>query len=291
MKKRKSIFIIFLLSMSLIVVSFFSTKSYTYSSGESGASGAPGETTCSRSGCHGAGQGGLPDNTGPGRIELTCSNMTNWEFVEGQTYHLTLNMHDSTAGIFGFSFSALDNTNNTSTGKFVFTDLVHTRLLTESVAGNVRYYVAHKSGPGSNRVSPGVFNFDWTAPNGVKEITFYFTGNGANNDGTNGPEDNIYSGQQIISLATSAGIEEELTVSSVISIFPNPSKYTININLNGMVKPETQYTVYSMNGMKMIDNMNYKPGAEVSLEGWKPGKYFVQMNLNGKALSKPFIVE
>jgi hypothetical protein len=270
---------------------YFTHKGYTDINGRAAVSGAPGETTCSQASCHGAGGGGLADNKGPGAITISSSNMTNWKFTAGQTYHITVVNTDKNAGVFGIGVSALDNATNKSAGTLVITDATHTQIKTKTVSGSSRSYITHKDQAGATKTKPGTFNFDWKAPSGITDVTFYFAGIGANNNGSEDGGDNVYTGKQVVTLATTTGINEELTAQSEISLFPNPAKSEIRIAINGMSTTETQYTVYSINGMKMMDNINYKPGAEISLEGWKPGKYFVQMNLNGKAVSKPFIVE
>ncbi len=270
---------------------YFTQKGYTDSAGRAAVSGALGETTCSQKSCHGSGGGGLADNAGPGAVTISSSNMTNWKFTAGQTYHISVVNTDKNAKVFGVGVSALDNATNKSAGTFKITDATHTQIKTKSVSGSVRSYVTHNDQGGATLTKPGTFNFDWTAPIGIANVTFYFSSVGANNDGSEDGGDNVYSGKQIVSLSTGTAIDDDLMTSSSISIFPNPAKSEIRIMVNGLATSETQYTVYSINGMKMIENITYKPGSEISLEGWTAGKYFVQMNLNGKSISKPFIVE
>ncbi|HXC03407.1 MAG TPA: hypothetical protein VNZ86_01570, partial [Bacteroidia bacterium] len=75
--KRKLLFFTPALFLSLIVLgplcSFNSgIDSVTSGQGQASSVGSPGEMgTCSRSGCHGAGSGGLADNAGPGSVTYT----------------------------------------------------------------------------------------------------------------------------------------------------------------------------------------------------------------------------
>lgn len=270
-------------------VLFYTTqRAYTSSAGRAAVSGAPGETTCSQSGCHGAGSGGLADNAGSGAVVISSSNMTNWQFEAGKTYQISVVNTDKNARLFGLGVSALDNATNKSAGTFVITDPAHTEIKSRTISGSVRQYVTHLD---QDATTNGTFNFDWTAPAGVSNVTFYFASLAANSNGFPDAGDNVYSGKQVVSVANVTSVEDELTSPSEISLFPNPAKSEMRVMVNGMATSETQYAVYSINGMKMTENISYKPGAQISLEGWKAGKYFLQMNLNGKSVSKPFIVE
>jgi len=283
----KKTFILSVLSITAVLM-YSSKKAYTDETGRSGNSGAPGESTCSQSSCHGSGGGGLADNAGPGTIKLTSSNMPNWNYVPGQTYHLTVTVTDASKKGYGFSATAL-NTSNGSIGTLVVTDAAKTKTGAKTISGASRSYIEHKT---PNLTKPGVFNFDWKAPATASgNITIYFTGVAANMDGSENGADNVYKGTQVVTVGNPSGLEEEIIAPSEIALFPNPAKSTIRIRLKNSVAPETQYTVYSIHGTKMIENLPYAPGAEVSVEGWSSGIYFVQMNIGGKSVTKQFIVE
>jgi hypothetical protein len=282
----KKIFIIPAIGFSIFLFSTIQDAK-TFSSGKTASSGAPGEATCSQSGCHGAGDGGLADNGAKGKVTFSSSNMTNWAYEEGKTYTITLVNSDLDAKLFGICVSVLNNLDNKSAGSFVLTNTTQTKVNTRTISGSSRSYLIHNGASGS-----GTFTFDWTAPIGVNAVTFYYTSNAANGDGVANADDNIYSGKQVATLATITNIEESNNKETTqISLYPNPAKGSIQVKLNGIATTETQYTVYSMDGMKMTDNITYKPGAYLEIEGWNPGKYFLQMNLNGKSVTKTFIVE
>src|SRR5690349_3051632 len=86
---------------------------YANLNGASSTTGAPGETTCSQSGCHGNGNGegsggGLFDNTGGGFVTISGISGT---YVPGQTYTITVHVAQLGAQRFGFNYEALDISN------------------------------------------------------------------------------------------------------------------------------------------------------------------------------------
>jgi Secretion system C-terminal sorting domain len=175
------------------------------STGKFIASGATNENTCSQSGCHGAGQGGLADNVGPGSIAISCSNMPGWVYTPGQVYHLTVTVSQSACNLFGFSSLAVNNA-NANAGSMVVTDNVHTRSGTPY--GSVKNYITHtgltSASPGTATTSnPAIFNYDWTAPAiNMGPIRFYFDGLAANNNLLEDAGDNVYSSSQVITPVT-----------------------------------------------------------------------------------------
>ena len=127
-------------SMIAIPAIAFLTSGTMDSNGKLSNAGAPGESTCSQSGCHGAGNGngttgGLADNAGPGSITLTSSpSITANQYVPNTTYHITIKVSETGKNLFGFSFEALDNSGNTNpavnnaVGTVTITDATHARV-------------------------------------------------------------------------------------------------------------------------------------------------------------------
>src|ERR1700756_1904791 len=83
---------------------------YSNLNGASSQTPAPGEVTCSQSGCHGTGNGegssgGLADNTGGGSVSISGISGT---YVPGTVYHVTVTVNQLGATRFGFNCEALD---------------------------------------------------------------------------------------------------------------------------------------------------------------------------------------
>ncbi|MFL5762319.1 MAG: choice-of-anchor V domain-containing protein [Bacteroidia bacterium] len=193
------------------------------SNGKLGHGGAPSENTCSESACHGAGQGGLADNMGPGNITISCSNMPGWVYTPGQIYHFTVTVTQAGCNLFGFSAVAVNNGNGNA-GSMTVTDNTHTR--TGSPYGSTRAYITHTGFssplPGTaTTTNPAMFIYDWTAPaSNVGPIRIYFDGLAANNDLLEDAADNVYSGTQTITPASSVSSPLVMTSLNPGASFP-----------------------------------------------------------------------
>src|SRR6266571_4058044 len=141
-----------------------------------GVSGAPGETTCAISGCH----GGSP-NTGPGQFQITAPA----SYEPGKTYaimvtHITT---DTSRKRWGFQLTALDGINSKAG------DLQNSGGLTQVIPGGPggnRQYIEHTTvGTFQGQTLRASWTFNWMAPSSnVGTVTFYAAGNQADNSGT-----------------------------------------------------------------------------------------------------------
>ncbi len=166
--------------------------------------GAPGDQTCARSGCH----AGTAVNAGGGRVELQLpGGMT---YVPGQKQRITLVITDTNATTrnYGFQASARLGSNeaNGQAGTFslVGRDLIlcvdgRERTGTACPSSAPLEFISHADA--SNRT--GRFEFDWTAPaTDVGPVKIYVAANAANGNGSN-TGDRIYTTS--ITLTPSAG--------------------------------------------------------------------------------------
>jgi len=100
--------------------------------------------------------------------------------------------------------------------------------------------------------------------------------------------DSIYNGFSQCNVPTLL-IDSE--IKSSFSIFPNPAKETISLNLGPKIKNSEvkEISIYSING-NMLHQVNYfEPYLNVS--SYKPGIYFVKINLGKNTIAKKFIVQ
>ncbi len=192
--------------------------------GKAGYTGSPGELYCTD--CHST----YALNSGGGSVVLTSTNMTNWLYDSGVTYHMVATVSRTGNLLFGTCVEAL-TTANANAGTLVITNTAKTAIKTKTVSGVSRRSVVHNlnAGQGTNTYS---FTFDWTAPSSnIGDVKFYFTGVAANSNG-NENGDYVYSGNQIVTYNLNNGIVE-LAGGKEISVYPMPVQdhFTLNYEL------------------------------------------------------------
>ncbi|MEL6143200.1 MAG: choice-of-anchor V domain-containing protein, partial [Bacteroidota bacterium] len=174
--------------ISLMVIFFAAVISIANSSGRNDArAGAPGDIgTCSQ--CH-------TSNGGTGSIEIVDAPST---IVAGTTYPLTLTLSDDNTStqIGGFQLVATDGVNNTQVGTFTPVDGAGTRVnpIDRLVQSNPKDF-------SGGQVS---WDVEWTAPESLStdEIVFFFVGNAANDNNSNGAGDFTRTGSLSIPFST-----------------------------------------------------------------------------------------
>lgn len=201
-----------LLFTAVISTTVFMAFDIQSDNGIAGYTGSPGENTCVN--CHNSTGA---SNTGPGSITIR-SNMNNWEYVPGQTYSISVVVSQAGRSLFGLGFEALSSS-NTNAGTLTITNSTATRLRT---AQNSRINVVHQQNGG---VSPDsmVFTFNWTAPaTNIGNVTFYFAGIAANNNGQNNG-DNVYNSSKVATPATTTGLGEVVSSNNTFRPYINGS--------------------------------------------------------------------
>jgi len=182
-----------------------------------GATGAPGEDTCGRSGCHAT----VP-NSGNASISLQLDNGAT-AYVPGETHTLRVSIESpQSAARNGFSMLALNGQNN-STGEWIIAG----EYLQTISAANGRDYVTH-SEDGSILT---FWEFDWKAPSSnIGAIKFYLAVNDANDDGER-TGDNIYTSVITYNAQIASSLKAIASLEN-ISVFPNPIETQLNIKID-----------------------------------------------------------
>lgn len=205
------------------------------SSGKTGASGAPGEVTCSS--CHNGG------GAGSGSVTI-AGDFTSSEYISGQTYNMTVTIADAGVSTFGFNLVALkaDDTNAGSltagSGSQVLSGPLNRQNITHTSAGT--------SGSGGQKI----FNFTWTAPTDYAgPITFYVAANAANGNG-NANGDRVYTSTLQLTGATVTSLTGNLQESSFL-ISPNPVAHGNVLNLS-MLSGVEQVSIIDISGRTML---------------------------------------
>ncbi|MDO9184391.1 MAG: choice-of-anchor V domain-containing protein [Bacteroidia bacterium] len=279
--KHRLTFLLFSLSLLVIIASGFDISSPCDAPLVGGHTGAPGETSCT--GCHAG-----TNNTGPGTLTFDIGGGIT-QYVPGQTYVGTVTIQQSGIDKFGFSCVALNDNSNTTIGAFSLIDAARTRLYMDGA----RKYVSHKPcAADASTLGTNQWTFNWQAPStDVGTITLY-VGSLASNHSHTTSGDNAYSAQ--IQLTPSiTGINEVSKGFSNFSIFPNPSDGNIEISYE--VKEDGQNTIalFDIRGklLKVLaDEKNqkglYKRSFNLKETGIEPGMYLIRINNAGKEITK-----
>ncbi len=241
------------------------------SGGRVSTSGSPNEATCVQ--CH----NGTPLNGGGGSLTIT-SNIPTSGYVAGTTYQININTVQVGASLFGLCAEVL-STSNTNIGSLVATDANFTQKLT---GGNGRDCITHKVG--ATGTDGRVFSFNWIAPasTAAGAARFWVSTNAANSDGgTSG--DKIYATSTTFQPST-VGINE-LDNSLVSSIFPNPAKDILTINLKSIDAAKT-IQIIDLLGKKLINQNIDNERTNLNVAQLNQGVYIVQvLDAKGKVMA------
>lgn len=256
--------------------------------GKAGYTGSPGELVCTD--CHNT----YTLNTGGGSITLTSSNMTNWVYDPGVTYHMTATVSRSANSLFGVCVEALLSS-NANAGTLVITNAAKTQIKTKTVSGVSRRSVVHTldAGQGSGSYS---FTFDWTAPtSNVGDVTFYFAGAATN---ANGDEfgDYIYNGSQVVSYNVSSGISDA-TKNSSLSVFPMPVVDQFNVNYELKSTGIVNVNLYNLQGAlvsklssKIMSSGNHTDNYFLPAQLSK-GSYILSIETESDVITKKILID
>jgi|GEM_PF-539626 hypothetical protein len=267
--------------------------------GQASSCGSPGEPgTCSRSGCHGAGSGGLADNGGPGSLTITAvPAISGNNYVPGQLYHMTVTVNESGKAHYGFGCEILDNSGNTNThtnntaGTITVTDAANTTTWQAYGTGRLAITQNSSGGYSSNTAS---FIFDWTAPSsGI--VNIYLCGNATNNDGSADAPDNIYSlNRQLSPLAT--GIVEQETEAISMHAYPVPAHDVLYLSFKTNEDGRLLVNLYSIDGLliRTLENKGIEAGPynqSYTIGDLPKGTYVIRMEVGNATHSKLIMIQ
>lgn len=242
--------------------------------GKAGYTGSPNELLCDD--CHSSFSG---PNVGSGTIYLT-STMSNWQYVPGQTYTVNAIVKHVGRPLFGLGLEALTST-NANAGTLQITNSVKTQIKTKTVSGVTRNNVVHKLNGGLTADSM-VFTFNWVAPaTNVGNVTFYFAGVAANNDGDEA-NDYVYNSTKLVTPASATGLIENSSVKSALKLYVNAEE-NIVLNYNSAIAAAPRVEIYDLAGHLIASRtFDQESAGEVKLEverplNIQPGVYLVNL--------------
>lgn len=233
--------------------------------------GAPGDSnrTCASSGCHSAGafspEATLTVFDGDGQ-EVTS-------YTPGKTYDVKLSIETTgDPSAFGFQMVALTSTLSPAT------DWKDLDASIQMISLGDRNYIEQKSPSASNE-----FSTRWTAPeNGGGDITFYFSANAVNSNGSPSGDGGTNSTFILSEKTTSTENLGEIAV----NVYPNPA--TQFISLNGLAG-SVNYSIYTSNGQLVSKSFTHE-NTPIDISNFENGLYFIQINEKDKSLLKRFYI-
>jgi hypothetical protein len=253
--------------------------------GKAGRTGSPGESTCRN--CHDS----FVLNSGPGSVTLTADNMPGWEYEPGMLYHMNATVAQASRPLFGVGVEALSSS-NANAGTLAITNS-DTQIKTATVQGQSRNNVVHTFGGGASADSK-TFAFDWQAPNSnIGNVTFYFAGVAANDDGENN-NDHVYTGTQVVTPAIGTGIDEA-TATVRFTCFPNPVGSVLRVRYQLPAGNRVRITLHSAGGQLLATLVDAdRPAGEqeevlTGMQRFAPGALIVRMDM-GSSIAQQRLV-
>ena len=211
-------------------------------------------------GCHNA-----TLNNGQGSVVIT-SDMPNNEYVQGQTYTITITASHPSFSIYGFELTAENG--SSKAGNFIITNSSETKLVNGNNA------VTHKM----SGTLGGTWEVDWTAPSSFfSTVDFYVCAITANGDGGNSG-DQVYTNVYTVTESSPTSIHEN---KQLFSVFYSDGK--INIDATNRIE---LINIYNING-QLVKSIN-SDSKIISTSDLSEGIYIVQLSddLNNKSTTK-----
>lgn len=276
-----------LLSLFSITVFMVLTSGVNDDNGKAGRTGSPNEQNCTN-GCHNS----FALNSGPATIAIT-SNMTNWEYVPGQTYSISVAVAQTGFNLYGIGCEALTAANQNGGTLIAGTG---TQIKNASVSGVTRKNITHTLNGGAGSGSH-TFTFSWTAPaSGSGDITFYIANVAAN--GMNGNQgDYVYTRTQVATeFVAPSGINESKSSVSELNIYPNPIRENFTMSFSLEAQAQVKAAIYSIQGqlLQVISDESLSAGAHVQAvqlnDGISAGNYLLVVSSNNKTISRQIVV-
>ncbi len=207
-----------------------------------GSTGAPGETTCGRAGCH-IGENNVNTGTGKRAIQIDDFNGT---YIPGKTYQVKVSIEQKNIERFGFSFAAINST-GISSGSIQAIETDRTQLMEGSNGFESREYITYKAiGTKPYSANKGQWIFEWKAPEQYEgPVTFYTATVAANNDGTD-KGDEVYTDSLVLN-GFATGLNQVNKDMTKLTVYPNPMKHNFVLSFHNK---ETDYTKISLLDLK-----------------------------------------
>ncbi|MBL0328550.1 MAG: T9SS type A sorting domain-containing protein [Bacteroidetes bacterium] len=273
---------------------FFGHFTYKKSAGaHPGSTGAPGDNTCAKSGCH----VGSPVTYNDTTVNTFIFSQADSTYLPGQTYTITIRTQNFGIQRFGFECQAIVDATSLEAGTVVVTDVIRTHEVTHMVGADFRTSVTHNT-VSTPELSPGFneWTFDWTAPSGdVGDIVFYYATNSTNNNNT-ATGDRIFNNTFRIRLSPLFSINEIVDVANTNAFYNGE---TNQIVLNYFLKKDKKVSVsvFDSFGREVFKLNNKSKNAgqqkdELSLKNkLSSGIYYINLSIDQKSFTKKISIQ
>jgi hypothetical protein len=275
--------LITILSTVLILCIFTSAMSDILSAGAPiGSTGAPGELTCAKSGCHEGNNGANNLNTGTALLTIQSDKSLD-NYIPNELYLITVSIEEPLIERFGFSLTVLDE-DNKKAGEIMLTEPNRTQIMQGVNNFAHREYITYQT-LGTYPTEPGKasWTFIWKAPDSdMGKINFYAAAVSANNDGTD-KGDGVYT-QTKLSNPTPVGLLDNMTKHNSFSIFPNPANDFIFIKSNETSVNTFNVRLISLNGNEVYAQTQqsfHNNITQIDISGFQKGFYYVLLESEG----------
>jgi hypothetical protein len=152
--------------------------------------------------------------------------------------------------LFGLGFEALNSTNGNA-GTIQVTNANKTQIKNKSVSGVVRNNLVHQLNGGLTNDS-AVFSFNWVAPaTNVGNVTFYFSGVAANNNGDEN-SDYVYNSSKLVTPASSTGLNEAKANAKTLKAFVNGEGKIVLEYASNRSSTASRADIYDMEGRLVL---------------------------------------
>ena len=225
------------------------------SGGHPSSTGAPGEQTCNRSGCHSDASvtKDSPVNT------FTFSNPDQTYNLNG-SYGISIEINFPGISKFGFEIVAIDSATQKNVGTWWLTEPLRMHIINGESPVNERKYITHTAdGTVATSTGKNKWNFRWQAPITNKgTILFYYATNATNkNDKVTG--DQLFlSSHKIRFSANSIGLQPIEIKKPSIMLSQNSILVSTGQHKNSSLR------ILSIDGKEVYQNNNIKDGDLIS---------------------------
>lgn len=274
----KRTFILFTFSAAIAALTL-SNASGPASNSNGNKTGGPGSTgTCTS--CHSGASGA----TGSVALRLKSDNSpAGGQYKPGQTYVVTVSGAHASLPKFGFQLMALKESGNTQAGSF---GNLGTNQHSATISGITLIEQHHALAKTGTEFKT---EFEWTAPAaGTGNIKFYGVLNAV--DGTGSTNADAVSPAFNLTLAEAANGVNDITAQPVLSVYPNPVKGALQINVTN--NGSYLLKVYSLDSKLVL-----KEQVEVNSKTIRvpidlvPGTYILDVTNGTERFTTPFIKE
>lgn len=290
MSYKKILIILSIITLPVLFGQFTYKKS---AGAHPGSTGAPGDNTCAKVGCH----VGTPVTYNDTTVNKLIFSNPDSTYLPGQTYTITIQTSNPGVQRFGFEFQAIADATSLESGTVVITDLIRTHEVTHMVGSNFRTSATHNT-VSTPELSPGFneWTFDWTAP-AVPEgdIVFYYATNSTNNNNLESG-DAIFNNTFRIKLSPLFSINEYIDVENTNAFYNDETNQVV---LNYFLKKDkkVEVSIFDSFGRMVFSQKNKSKNAgqqkdELTIKNkLSTGIYYVNLSIDNKSFSKKISVK